>query len=134
MAEICGPWYGIPCRLPVRNPVLGKHANPPLPSTESRTRENEFDRAALSAADRVAKHRPLADAGLVELGPMKANEVGLQELLIAWRILAPALYRENYTPAELTAGTEQLLAKHIAELEAESSAGMTRRCPSKPTG
>ena len=74
----------------------------------------------MSAADRVAKHRALADAGLVELGPMKANEVGLQELLIAWRILAPALYRQNYTPAELTAGTEQLLAKHIAELEAES--------------
>jgi hypothetical protein len=47
----------------------------------------------MSGADRVAKHRALADAGLVELEKILADAVGLQELLIAWRILPPALIR-----------------------------------------
>jgi hypothetical protein len=83
----------------------------------------------VSSAERVAKHRALADAGLVALDPKKiiADEVGLEQLLIAWQILPPALIR-NATRAELSGGVAQLLAKliaaHKAALEAHAGGAL----------
>ena len=82
-----------------------------------------------TGADRVAKHRELADAGLVKL-EIRVDEVGLQELLIAARILPQALLR-NPTRGELAAGLEELAARFIAMHEAaiESAGGALQHEP-----